>query len=53
MKLQDFCSFDKLMQSFRDEVISNYPIIDSLGRTQQALFVNDDVYLVDTIEILV
>ena len=38
MKLQDFFSFDKIVQSFRDEVISNYPIIDSLGRTQQALF---------------
>lgn len=29
-------------QRLSDEVISNYPIIDSLGRTQQALFVNED-----------
>ena len=29
-------------QRLTDEVISNYPIIDSLGRTQQALFVNED-----------
>ena len=29
-------------QRLGDEVISNYPIIDSLGREQQALFVNED-----------
>lgn len=29
-------------QRLSDEVISNYPISDSLGRTQQALFVNED-----------
>lgn len=29
-------------QRLDDEVISNYPIVDSLGRTQQALFVNED-----------
>lgn len=29
-------------QRLDDEVISNYPIKDSLGRTQQALFVNED-----------
>ena len=29
-------------QRLSDEVISNYPIQDSLGRTQQAIFVNED-----------
>lgn len=29
-------------QRLSDEVISNYPILDSLGRTQQALFVTED-----------
>ena len=29
-------------QRLGDEVISNYPIIDSLGRAQNALFVNED-----------
>lgn len=29
-------------QRLSDEVISNYPIVDSLGRTQQVLFVNED-----------
>lgn len=29
-------------QRLEDEVISNYPIKDSLGREQQALFVNED-----------
>ena len=29
-------------QRLSDEVISNYPIIDSLGRNQNALFVNED-----------
>ena len=35
-------------QRLGDEVISNYPIIDALGREQQALFVNEDG-LYDTI----
>ena len=29
-------------QRLSDEVISNCPIVDSLGRTQQALFINED-----------
>lgn len=29
-------------QRLSDEVISNYPIVDTLGRKQQALFVNED-----------
>ena len=29
-------------QRLSDGVVSNYPIIDNLGRTQQALFVNED-----------
>lgn len=29
-------------QRLTDEVITNYPISDALGRTQQALFVNED-----------
>lgn len=29
-------------QRLSDEVVSNYPIIDRLGRTQNALFVNED-----------
>lgn len=29
-------------QRLTDEVISNYPIVDRLGRKQQALFVNED-----------
>lgn len=29
-------------QRLSDEVISNYPIADSLGRTQNTLFVNED-----------
>lgn len=31
-----------IKQRLQDEVISNYPIIDSLGREQIALFVNED-----------
>lgn len=31
-----------ITRRLQDEVISNHPIIDSLGRTQQALFVNED-----------
>lgn len=45
--LADVCKALKLSakgvnQRLSDEVISNYPIIDNLGRTQQALFVNED-----------
>ena len=45
--LTDVCKALKLSakgvnQRLGDEVISNYPIIDSLGREQQALFVNED-----------
>ena len=45
--LSDVCSVLGLTpkgvnQRLSDEVISNYPIIDSLGRTQNALFVNED-----------
>ena len=45
--LADVCKALKLSakgvnQRLGDEVISNYPIIDSLGREQQALFVNED-----------
>lgn len=29
-------------QRLSDEVISNYPIVDTIGRTQEALFVNED-----------
>ena len=31
-----------ITRRLQDEVISNHPITDSLGRTQQALFVNED-----------
>lgn len=45
--LSDLCrclglSAKGVNQRLSDEVISNYPIIDGLGRTQQALFVNED-----------
>lgn len=45
--LSDLCrclglSAKGVNQRLGDEVISNYPIIDNLGRTQQALFVNED-----------
>ena len=45
--LSDVCSVLGLTpkgvnQRLSDEVISNYPIIDSLGRAQNALFVNED-----------
>lgn len=51
--LADVCSILGLTskgvsQRLSDEVISNYPIIDSLGREQQANFVNEDG-LYDTI----
>lgn len=45
--LTDVCKALKLSakgvnQRLEDEVISNYPITDKLGREQQALFVNED-----------
>jgi prophage antirepressor-like protein len=45
--LADLCSALDLTpkgvnQRLSDEVISNYPIVDNLGRTQQALFVNEE-----------
>lgn len=45
--LSDLCrclglSAKGVNQRLGDEVISNYPITDNLGRTQQALFVNED-----------
>lgn len=45
--LSDLCkclglSAKGVNQRLSDEVISNYPITDKLGRTQQALFVNED-----------
>jgi len=45
--LADLCKILELTpkgvkQRLSDEVISNYPIIDSLGRKQNALFVNED-----------
>ena len=33
-------------QRLDDEVISNYPITDTLGREQQALYVNEDAYTI-------
>lgn len=46
-RLSDVCkslglSAKGVNQRLSDEVISNYPIKDSLGRTQQALFLNED-----------
>ena len=38
----------KVVQRLEDDVLSKYPIVDSLGRTQQATFVNEDG-LYDTI----
>ena len=45
--LKDVCDVLSLSpkgvnQRLGDEVISNYPIVDSLGRQQNALFVNED-----------
>ena len=45
--LQDVCvalglTAKGVKQRLEDEVISNYPIVDSLGRQQLALFVNED-----------
>ena len=51
--LKDVCEVlelrtHKVVQRLEDDVLSKYPIVDSLGRTQQASFVNDDG-LYDTI----
>ena len=45
--LSDVCkacglSTNGISRRLQDDVISNHPIVDSLGRTQQALFVNED-----------
>lgn len=45
--LSDICnalglSAKGVNQRLDDEVISNYPIVDNIGRTQQALFVSED-----------
>ena len=51
--LKDVCDVldlrtPKVVQRLEDDVLSKYPIVDSLGRTQQASFVNEDG-LYDTI----
>ena len=51
--LRDVCEVlelrtQKVVQRLEDDVLSKYPIVDSLGRTQQATFVNEDG-LYDTI----
>ena len=51
--LRDVCGVlelrtQKVVQRLEDDVLSKYPIVDSLGRTQQATFVNEDG-LYDTI----
>ena len=51
--LKDVCDVldlrtQKVVQRLEDDVLSKYPIVDSLGRTQQATFVNEDG-LYDTI----
>ena len=51
--LKDVCEVlelrtQKVVQRLEDDVLSKYPIVDSLGRTQQATFVNEDG-LFDTI----
>ena len=51
--LRDVCEVlelrtQKVLQRLEDDVLSKYPIVDSLGRTQQATFVNEDG-LYDTI----
>ena len=51
--LKDVCdvlelSTQKVVQRLEDDVLSKYPIVDTLGRTQQATFVNEDG-LYDTI----
>ena len=32
----------QVVRRLMDDVLSKYPIVDSLGRTQQATFVNED-----------
>ena len=51
--LRDVCEVlelrtQKVLHRLEDDVLSKYPIVDSLGRTQQATFVNEDG-LYDTI----
>ena len=51
--LKDVCEVldlrtQKVVQRLEDDVLSKYPIVDNLGRTQQATFVNEDG-LYDTI----
>ena len=51
--LKDVCDVlelrtQKVVQRLEDDVLSKYPIVDNLGRTQQATFVNEDG-LYDTI----
>ena len=51
--LKDVCDVlelltQKVVQRLEDDVLSKYPIVDTLGRTQQATFVNEDG-LYDTI----
>ena len=51
--LKDVCEVlelrtQKVVQRLEDDVLSKYPIVDTLGRTQQATFVNEDG-LYDTI----
>ena len=51
--LRDVCEVlelrtQKVVQRLEDDVLSKYPIVDSLGRTQQATFVSEDG-LYDTI----
>ena len=45
--LRDVCEVlelrtQKVVQRLEDDVLSKYPIVDSLGRTQQATFGNED-----------
>lgn len=51
--LKDVCEVlelrtQKVAQRLGDDVLSKYPIVDNLGRSQQATFVNEDG-LYDTI----
>lgn len=51
--LKDVCEVldlrtQKIVQRLEDDVLSKYPIVDNLGRTQHATFVNEDG-LYDTI----
>ena len=45
--LKDVCDVlelrtQKVVQRLEDDVLSKYPIVDNLGRIQQATFVNED-----------